>query len=50
MPWRYGPSRQQRRIKRIVRWFLLLGTLLLVFWVVIRAIEISNSAGGQGYF
>ena len=51
MPWRYWPSKRRRTIKRFVRRVLLLGTLLVVFWVVYRAIEISNSAHHpQGYF
>ena len=45
MPWQYGHS-PQHRIKKAVKRFLLLGTLLVVFWVVIRAIQISM----QGYF
>ena len=51
MPWRYGLSKRRRRIKRFVRRALLLGTLLVVFWVVYRAIEISSSTHyPQGYF
>jgi hypothetical protein len=50
MPWRYVPLTRRSRTKKIVRRLLFLGTLLLVFWVIIRAIEISSSTDLQGYF
>jgi hypothetical protein len=50
MAWQYGPPPRHRTIKKIARRFLLLGTLLLVLWVIIRAIEISTSTDLQGFF